>query len=305
MQTSHSEIRDSSKVILMGTIRYNLLITLLTRMTRDLPNACLGGLVEITIQGNPNETTKNQKIVKRVMSHRIMQQQLQPDECSKTRLHYYPVIISWCPDDHDDDNHNKQQQQQCSGHAVALIINRDTHTAEYFEPNGSHVPWFQPVSHTLERLLKKSKWYGPEYRMQQYDPESCPRVGIQGIAGEAQCAYFSSLYVMLRLSCPQLSAANIHTALLGSGPAYLRYLLQQWHCYLVDYIETSSPVIRIAYENIAPLYSSVLLKIATTKGMLEQQQEQLKHQLRLAERVATFDLVTAFSILTRLYNKTD
>src|SRR6185312_14583281 len=70
--------------------------------------------------------------------------------------------------------------------------------------------------------------------------EFCPRIGIRMIHKGEFCAFFSLLWIYLRIHCSTIEREKLHTALVSGGPEFLAPLILGIQCKLQnhrDYLE--------------------------------------------------------------------
>lgn len=121
------------------------------------------------------------------------------------------------------------------GHATFALINNDEKTIEYFEPNGTKADWLNTVGPVLESYFKNNYTY---YLYTFIPPRQfCPYQGPQQITQDELCANWSSLYIVLRLACPDVPRRDLVTMLTNQGKEYLQTLIYKWICYMTQYIE--------------------------------------------------------------------
>jgi hypothetical protein len=139
-----------------------------------------------------------------------------------------------------------------SGHFTIMLIDNKARTVEYFESNGSETPWLPPTIVVLKQVLaslaesKRVQAASARTRTgadqwSSYDfiepGDFCPRISWQSILDNNQtCAYWGTLFAVLRLSCSELSRAQLVEAVLEPGKDFLLNLLQKWHCFMWSYV---------------------------------------------------------------------
>ena len=120
-----------------------------------------------------------------------------------------------------------------SGHYTVVLVDYRNRTLEYFEPNGSGVEWLTPVVPVLRGMLEKTF---PGWRF--VDPaDFCPEISVQSLTETATCAYWSSLWGLLRVACPGTSREGLLDVLVGKGKRWLNELLRRFHCYMWTYAQ--------------------------------------------------------------------
>lgn len=119
-------------------------------------------------------------------------------------------------------------------HMTAGLVDRNQKTIEFFDPFG-YKPWVPPIVHELQRYFHSLPEF-TDYKM--ISPlDYCPRISWQGIAQDEMCANWSMLYLVLRLTCPNLSRSEVIDLLLSRGPDYLHMVMTHWVCYMWQYAE--------------------------------------------------------------------
>lgn len=298
-QTRTQTLTSSGRRPRQGTMTYSVLDTVMKHLIDEQgsENVCLGGHVEITIQGSPDGPNASDHRV--VRSSDVTRVQVRPEfgkRCARSQLIYFPVFLRWC------DGKGVKAVNCPDAHSMAVLVDRQNRVIEYYEPNGSGVPWFQPVSDALASLFGT---FARRNELEFRPVGSCPRVGIQGVSGEAKCAYFSSLYMALRLGCTQIPPSALVTSLRDAGPDYLRNLIQHWHCFLIDYAERMG--IAAAAEDLPRLYAAVFTKLINPLFYdalaTEAEQDEYWSRFRVAERSARYDIVDAYVQMDRINNE--
>ena len=134
------------------------------------------------------------------------------------------------------DRHKDGADDVWGGHYSLLLVDHADRTVEYFEPNGSGAGWVVPVAPVLRAYIER-RW--PEIKRDGYDvhdPEDfCPRVSIQGLSQTSTCAYWSTLWAVLRLACPGVPRQVLVEDMVSHGKDWLVDLMQEWHCFVTDY----------------------------------------------------------------------
>jgi hypothetical protein len=333
---------ESKDKVHKGEITYSMLDTILQRLIeRSRQSVCLGGEIHLTIVIDPADQAKVDGVereFKRVDQQ--LQQQLKakmrpPKElydlreqlrvrlerenealqvivqdpkysslkvrsdfhevCGSAKLIYFPVFLQWCP-------HLPGATEICpDAHSMAVLIDTGAKTIEYYESNGSGASWYPAVSRTLTRLFAD---FTEVNGLRVRETGACPRVGLQGVSGKAICAYFASLYVALRISCPQIAPDVLVVALLTLEAKEINDVLQHWHCWLIQFAETEG--IAAAAEDLSRLHSALFLKLINLRQYLppgEQgtsQERTYWAKLREAEEMARYDIVQAYLLLNTL-----
>ena len=111
------------------------------------------------------------------------------------------------------------------GHAMVLILDLVLKTIELFEPNGN-TPWDPLVFDALREYWKQDY---PQYRWIA-PAEYCPRRGIQSVSDRPMCAYFSLLWIYLRVHCPFVDRQTLSTSLLRGGKELIDHLISALQC---------------------------------------------------------------------------
>jgi len=181
---------------------------------------------------------------------RLLSSDVDPASCGRVRRAVVPVLlrlgnysgprtspVTQLRAEYDQNRRpsGARDSELWGGHYSVVLIDNVDKTIEYFEPNGSSAAWIEPVLPVLRRLLVE----GGVPRFRNYrliEPgEFCPRVSIQAISQTAMCAFWSSLYTLLRLGCPRVPRDKLVEDLAGRGRPFLLRLLQRWHCYMWAY----------------------------------------------------------------------
>lgn len=139
-----------------------------------------------------------------------------------------------------------------SAHFTVLFIDNRARTVEYFESNGSETPWLPPTVVELKRILAsfaqssrvraasaRTRTGADQWTTYEFiEPgDFCPRISWQTLSDTQKCAYWGTLFAVLRLSCPELSRAQLVDAVLEPGKDFLLNLLDKFHCYMWNYID--------------------------------------------------------------------
>lgn len=138
-------------------------------------------------------------------------------------------------------------EDQVSRHAMVLIIDDLEKQVELFEPNGADPAWVPLVFDALQK-------YFVDY--QSYDwidaHEFCPRLGIQSVSAIQKaspsgfCAYFSLLWVYLRVTCSSISRRELSAELLSEHGRYIDPLITGLQCQLIAFVDRKERSWRIS-----------------------------------------------------------
>jgi hypothetical protein len=307
-----------------STLVYSILNTAMNRIIYEISNACSGGAIEVLIFGNIRDTNTNrtgnsaspqrvidagskfdldaaQQCLQRVTGQKGNDQNgtNQNPNSSQVRWIYVPVGARWTIDPRVRSRAEAEGEEfvcgasECdTGHAMALLIDTQNKTVELFDPNGAKVPWYRPIADYIARQLDLHPEF-QSYRL--FDNSELPPYGVQAGSNLALCAYFSSLYVAIRLSCQEWNATRLNQELLKLNATDLRLLLQLWHCYLVQYTYTSG--ILDATERLSELHNAVFSQLINLPAQLQFYNRRPRQQ---SQNLTATQLEQLWSILTRI-----
>lgn len=293
MATYTITYRDKTNAnVVRGTLSYCILNSIMSHLVRrNSKLACVAGSITLLIYGSPK--SREQHIIE---SASIFQLDF-PEWCKAKQTIYVPLNAWWSSRSTITGATELDPcAGQCdSGHAMALIIDNKERTIEYFEPNGKNARWYATIALFLTQWFKKN----PQFKDYRVDEEfCCPPVGIQMEAGGLpMCAYFSSLYVAIRLLCQDSIPENeVVSRILQLGKHGIRQLLQRWHCFLLQYDDRHQ--ITGTALALRKLYSKTLGKLAELSL-----HRQYRTRLAEIESIAFNDVRLAFSALYPLYEE--
>lgn len=244
----------------IATLRYNVMDTVMTHLARRSKDACVGGRIELVLSGTPK--SKKQQVLDEFTRLHIDLKR----HCANKRTIYIPLSAVWVGNRAAPVlNVAKQQKSRrglgatqktrkvasraaqirgrgfsvcfhdvCKeGHGMAVIITAPN-IIEYYEPNGKDVPWYPAVSEYLDGLFASLLLFR-DYQVQEN--EKCPRYGMQAAVGLPLCAYFSTLYAAIRITCPALSADDVTDELQSLEPEAIQELVRLWNCFAFGFAE--------------------------------------------------------------------
>lgn len=122
-------------------------------------------------------------------------------------------------------------QQIVGRHSEALLIDTLFQTIEFFEPNGPAAQWYPVISSFLEYKFSSIL---PTYKFLTTG-EFCPFIGPQAVSELGICGSFSLLFIILRVSNPDLTSGEVISELVNLSRSQIQTLMRQFICFIVDY----------------------------------------------------------------------
>lgn len=185
-------------------------------------NSCLGGLIYIAV----DEEKRRMQIYK---------EELIP--CSKT-LKAYSIGLTFGPFDFSLPLASQGEEAESksggpySRHAMILLLDEKTKTGELFEPNSPRIWWVEPVRRLLTLRFRPQGWATIDSPLL-----FCPVVSLQDVvSGELRekglCLAIVSIYVALRVSCPNIPKEELVKQLSQLGRVKLAALIANFLCFV-------------------------------------------------------------------------
>lgn len=121
-----------------------------------------------------------------------------------------------------------------TGHANAVIVDRDAKTIEYFEPHGTVSKDVSRVQGAVKKLLLTV----PEFQSYEFSGAdvTCPYFGPQALSGDAMCGHWSLMFLVSRIACPSINVRHLLDSIAAQGRDKLLALMSKFHCFLWNYI---------------------------------------------------------------------
>lgn len=268
-----------------STLQYSLLVSILTEMAKQQPGqVCITGHIEIRLQGSFSSARQQvwpdrpgqplSRIYFGLTPGRVAQ-------CRANRLVYIPVSMQWSRTPTVECN-------GCVGHATALLIDNSEKTIQLYDPNGTNAPYFAAAEQWLRHQFARRGLFSSYTFMQS---ASIPRFGYQIGTDLQMCAYFSALYVAIRIHCPSIAAQDVNDALERIPKPDIRRVLSLFHCYLLD---QGRPVFEAA-RRLSSLHSGVYTRYL--RAPTEQERTRYEGVLKHVQQVVQTDLVEAVALL--------
>lgn len=203
-------------------------------LTED--ESCLGGELNIAIR-EPTENIFDQ--------YRILDFKVDQAKCHLLETVVIPVTTSFAPFNFKQAKTKEEIKEQYNalggeGHYTVLVVNTKNKEIEYFETNGSSAPWLPETEKAIREAITqgtKNNVLPSEWSTYQFiwPGQFCPRVSWQGLAQTQTCAYWSTLFAVLRITCSSIPREELIDAILNQGKEFLLKLLQAWHCFMWNY----------------------------------------------------------------------
>lgn len=198
--------------------------------------SCLGGELNIAIR-EPENNVFDQ--------YRITEFKVDRDKCDLLETVVIPIRTSFAPFNFKQAKTPEEIKEQYDslggqGHYTVLVVNTTSKEIEYFETNGSSAGWLPVTEKAIRDAFVQgaknqaipSEWSTYEFI---WPGQFCPRISWQGLAQTQTCAYWSTLFAVLRVACPNVSRTELVESILNQGKEYLLKLLQAWHCFMWNY----------------------------------------------------------------------
>lgn len=270
-------------------LSYSILDSVVTHIVQQSKSACIGGRIELWLQGDPEDEDRQSVIPEATVFDVVKNID---HYCAGKNLIYFPLTAHWVL----AKGSSKEQVgagEKISSHAMAVLVDQERKIISYHEPNGADsAPWYGEISAFLDTLFKNH----PYFKNYAIEEAGACLGGLQLNSELPMCRYFASFFVALKVSCPSLSNQEIVSSLLAVGKRNVELLLRQWACFVVNYAQKNG--IFPAAEQLAKVWAKILNKFLNKRKYRDSQE--LWHKLREAEQVAEFDVVTALYMLNLL-----
>jgi hypothetical protein len=299
-------------------IEYSILDSAMTHLIEESGNACLGGQIQLWLiskysgQDEAGNTIEEHRIIPEATSVDLVKDIAR--QCASKQFIYIPMSAQWISEKYEPlakakgpamschDCKRQGNQEICTticlhGHAMSLIIDQGSaKSITLFEPNGPIVDHYGEIAVYLTQLFSLPELsYFKDFRIEE--PGTCfppSMFGPQLNSRLGQCAYFSTIFIALRVSCPELSSSDIVNSLLSMGHTSVKKLLRHWACFLVSYARERG--IFYAAKEMINAWHRVIRKFARTRKV----DDTMLKKLESIEQVAAFDVVRALFLLEEL-----
>lgn len=277
-------------------VDYSVLNSLMVALAERAGGVCFGGRVGLLVEGAPD--APDQRVMPEASRWSV--ERVAEPACADAKLIYVPLHAQWVPRGSAAAARARRERlaYKCEppcgqGHAMALLLDPRQHSAEFFEPNGSAAPWRAPLRAYLEQAIPRQL---PGYRLA---PQACVRSGYQSRSGLPMCAFFSSFYAAVRLTC-SASADAVQRALFALQQPALVRLMKQWQCYLLRLSRETgtADAARRLQGSLGTLANQLLnfryeLRRNTLTAADRAERARAVEAVRALERIAPYNLVLA------------
>jgi hypothetical protein len=290
---------------LRSTIHYSLIRAWLYEFAKVRPGqACVTGEVRVRILGQFENKVSGPVIPEASYIQTGWRDQSAAQQCLSHRLTILPVYIDWAPTlqhitrsqfvtpevlqatvnlNAVTKSAELLQCVDCSGHACALVVDNQHRTVQFWDPNGSAQPYFVRASEWIQRNIPAP------LNQYSYVPDlQVPYFGYQAGTELAMCAYFSALYLALRIDCGQFTAQQINDSLREIDRGDILNVLSHFHCLVLDQCFRSG--LLVAYNALPQLYEEAFGVVLNAPAA---QEGELRQRMREADFIVTWDLLGA------------
>ena len=275
-------------------ISYSLLNSILFEMTKGT-KSCVAGSVKLVIQGTFGG--QRQRVVSDASTFTI-------PRLAHCDLIYIPISVQWTQDEREIAKaiqaKSQGQNWTCNnclpGHAMALFFDNVYRTIQVYDSNGNNSPYYVAIADWIERRIQRDRMF---YGYTMLNQLEVPQFGIQAGTNIAMCGYFAALYAALRIQCPDISPLHLNNALLEIKPVgQIVLVLQQWHCYPIEYARQRGILQAAAKANrsLSDCFNIFINERIYFKNVSEKEQRAARQAFADAQLLANTDIVKAVSI---------